>query len=165
MCLCLSLRLTASLCAFSLCLCLSVCLSISLSSLQAPEVLKDKSTTAVYVQRVGQGTVKDRVKRNKGSIELTPFLQKALKQKGKPGYVSRYMRVWRTSFMGRPGFVSRYMCVWRTSFMGRPGFISRYMCVWRTSFMGALLFSGQLRLTFPMIHKKWKSFNYCERKQ
>ena len=48
---------------------------------------------------------------------------------------------------------------------GNPGFVSRYMRIWRTSFMGALLFSGQLRLTFPMIHKKWKSFNYCEHKQ
>ena len=44
---------------------------------------KTKSTTAVYVQRVGQGTVKDRVKGNEGGIKLTPFLQKSFETKRK----------------------------------------------------------------------------------
>ena len=68
--------------------------------------------------------MKDRVKGNEGSIELTPFLQKSFATK-------------------RKRFVRRYMHVWRTT----------------CSFMGALSFLGQLSLTFPMIHKKWKNFN------
>ena len=53
----------------SLCLSLmsfSVSLSISLSSLQAPEVLKDKKyhSSVRYIKKVGQGTVRDGGKGN-----------------------------------------------------------------------------------------------------
>ena len=55
----------------------------------------------MYVKKVGQGTVRDE---GKGEWEVVlnshHFLQKALRQKGKPGFVSRYLYIRRTSFVG-----------------------------------------------------------------